>query len=78
MPPDIDYMHRVQIHVYGSGVPKPVTSFDEASFPSYVLSEIHAARFTEPSPIQAQARVCGYVVGWYRDTCLSDNRESQC
>jgi ATP-dependent RNA helicase DDX5/DBP2 len=27
------YRQRHQIHVYGDGVPKPVTSFEEASFP---------------------------------------------
>ena len=26
--------HHLRSHVYGTGVPKPVTSFDEASFPS--------------------------------------------
>ena len=38
----------------GRGVPKPVTTFDEASFPAYVLDELHRARFREPTPIQAQ------------------------
>jgi len=43
-----------QIHVTGHGVPKPVTSFQEASFPSYVLSEVQRAGFKEPTPIQSQ------------------------
>ncbi|EFJ43482.1 DEAD-box RNA helicase, ATP-dependent [Volvox carteri f. nagariensis] len=43
-----------QIHVYGDGVPKPVTSFEEASFPEYVLAEVIRAGFKEPTPIQCQ------------------------
>ncbi|GLI70066.1 hypothetical protein VaNZ11_014837 [Volvox africanus] len=43
-----------QIHVYGDGVPKPVTSFEEASFPEYVLAEVIHAGFKEPTPIQCQ------------------------
>lgn len=43
-----------EIHVTGEGVPKPVTTFEEASFPEYVLAEIQRAGFTQPSPIQAQ------------------------
>eukprot|EP00803_Ostreobium_quekettii_P004023 evm.model.scf_590.3 EVM.evm.TU.scf_590.3 scf_590:19842-25944(-) len=48
------YRRMKQIHVTGEGVPKPVQSFAEASFPSYVLSEVHTAGFREPTPIQAQ------------------------
>ena len=42
------------IHVQGSGVPKPVQTFEEASFPDYVLVETDRAGFKEPTPIQAQ------------------------
>ncbi|GBG00184.1 ATP-dependent RNA helicase [Raphidocelis subcapitata] len=48
------YRQKRQIHVYGEGVPKPVETFEEASFPEYVLSEVLRAGFTEPSPIQSQ------------------------
>eukprot|EP00878_Enallax_costatus_P000912 GHUV01001042.1.p1 GENE.GHUV01001042.1~~GHUV01001042.1.p1 ORF type:complete len:564 (+),score=126.11 GHUV01001042.1:221-1912(+) len=48
------YRMQRQIHVYGEGVPKPVTTFDEASFPEYVLAEVTKAGFKEPTPIQAQ------------------------
>ena len=41
-------------HVFGEGVPKPVLTFEEASFPSYVLSEVVKAGFTHPTPIQSQ------------------------
>eukprot|EP01023_Acetabularia_acetabulum_P061841 TRINITY_DN7524_c0_g1_i2.p1 TRINITY_DN7524_c0_g1~~TRINITY_DN7524_c0_g1_i2.p1 ORF type:complete len:624 (-),score=110.05 TRINITY_DN7524_c0_g1_i2:926-2668(-) len=43
-----------QIHVYGDGVPKPITSFLEASFPEYVMKELTGAGFQGPTPIQAQ------------------------
>eukprot|EP00913_Durusdinium_trenchii_P018938 g17796.t1 len=35
-------------------VPKPIRTFEEASFPDYVLAEIQRANFKEPTPIQVQ------------------------
>mmetsp|Transcript_6796 Transcript_6796/g.11718 ORF Transcript_6796/g.11718 Transcript_6796/m.11718 type:complete len:538 (+) Transcript_6796:133-1746(+) len=49
-----EYRAKRQIIVEGHGVPKPVTTFDEAAFPDYVLTEVLKAGFTEPTPIQAQ------------------------
>merc|ERR1719408_833802 len=40
--------------VSGRNVPKPVRTFEEASFPDYVLDELHRAGFKEPTPIQVQ------------------------
>jgi len=40
--------------VDGRRCPKPVRSFEEASFPEYVLEEVARAGFKEPSPIQIQ------------------------
>merc|ERR1719230_1658536 len=40
--------------VHGENVPKPVRTFEEASFPDYVLEEISRAGFREPTPIQVQ------------------------
>ena len=40
--------------MYGDRVPKPVMSFEEASFPDYVLAEVLRAGFKEPTPIQCQ------------------------
>merc|ERR1719408_1138961 len=40
--------------VAGENVPKPVRTFEEASFPDYVLEEISRAGFREPTPIQVQ------------------------
>jgi len=37
-----------------SGIPKPVRTFEEASFPEYVLHEISKAGFSQPTPIQVQ------------------------
>jgi len=41
--------------ITGQNVPRPITTFDEAGFPEYVMSEIRAMGFTAPSPIQCQA-----------------------
>jgi len=49
-----EYRRRREITVTGEGVPKPVTTFEEASFPEYVLGEVMKAGFTEPTPIQSQ------------------------
>ena len=35
-------------------MPNPVRSFEEASFPEYVLAEVLKAGFSEPSAIQSQ------------------------
>merc|ERR1719313_3227453 len=40
--------------VNGERVPKPVRTFEEASFPEYVLEEIQRVGFREPTPIQIQ------------------------
>lgn len=40
--------------VEGQGVPKPVMTFDEASMPQYVLSEVLKCGFDTPTPIQSQ------------------------
>jgi len=43
-----------QITIRGRDVPKPVTSFDEAGFPAYVMSEVKAQGFSKPTAIQSQ------------------------
>ena len=43
-----------QIAVQGKDVPKPVETFDEAGFPSYVMNEVKAQGFARPTPIQSQ------------------------
>ena len=43
-----------EITVQGKNVPRPVTTFDEAGFPPYVMSEVKAQGFDRPTPIQSQ------------------------
>ena len=43
-----------QITVHGKGVPKPVHTFDEAGFPSYVMNEVKSQGFENPTAIQSQ------------------------
>merc|ERR1719230_1235026 len=40
--------------VAGDRCPKPVRTFEEASFPDYVLEEVARVGFKEPTPIQVQ------------------------
>ncbi|KAK0557043.1 ATP-dependent RNA helicase dbp2 [Tilletia horrida] len=55
-PAEVDaYRKSKTMTVQGTGVPKPVTTFEEAGFPDYILREIQKMGFKEPSPIQAQA-----------------------
>ncbi|CAN8072566.1 unnamed protein product [Agarophyton chilense] len=44
-----------EITVIGRDVPKPTTTFEEASFPDYVLEQISQCGFENPTPIQAQS-----------------------
>ncbi|XP_032900075.1 probable ATP-dependent RNA helicase DDX5 [Amblyraja radiata] len=54
-PQDIEQYRRTkEITVKGLGCPKPVFSFVEASFPTYVLDILVQQNFTEPTAIQAQ------------------------
>ena len=41
---------KKQVSIEGRGVPKPVYTFEEASMPDYVLSEVIKQGFKEPSP----------------------------
>jgi ATP-dependent RNA helicase DDX5/DBP2 len=43
-----------EIVVRGDDVPKPVLTFEEASMPEYVLSEVLKCGFDKPTPIQSQ------------------------
>ena len=42
------------IRVQGKGVPKPISSFEEANFPSYLAKELADAGFKNPTAIQSQ------------------------
>ena len=43
-----------QIVILGNDVPKPCLTFEEASMPEYVLSEVLKQGFDRPTPIQSQ------------------------
>lgn len=49
------FRDKHDIRVIGKNVPKPTTTFDEASFPAYVLDQVKACGFDAPTPIQAQS-----------------------
>ena len=49
-----DWRMKNNIKIDGKGVPKPVFTFEEASMPDYVLSEVLRCGFDKPTPIQSQ------------------------
>ena len=54
-PAEVDAFRReYQMTVQGTDIPKPVTTFDEAGFPSYVMNEVKAQGFAKPTAIQSQ------------------------
>ncbi|KAJ1566233.1 ATP-dependent RNA helicase dbp2, partial [Cladochytrium tenue] len=50
----VGYRRQHEMTVFGQNVPRPVTSFEEASFPAYVLTEVQHVGFKAPTPIQSQ------------------------
>jgi len=50
-----DFRREHQIVVQGRNVPRPITSFEASSFPSTVMTELTAAGFPSPTPVQCQA-----------------------
>jgi len=42
------------IHLKSRSAPNPITTFDEASFPPYIMDQFKRCGFKEPTPIQAQ------------------------
>ncbi|ORY33034.1 P-loop containing nucleoside triphosphate hydrolase protein [Naematelia encephala] len=50
-----DFRAAKTMTIQGSNVPRPITTFEEAGFPEYVMSEIRAMGFPFPTPIQCQA-----------------------
>ncbi|CDK26112.1 unnamed protein product [Kuraishia capsulata CBS 1993] len=43
-----------EMSCYGKGIPRPITTFEEAGFPDYVLEEVKAQGFPSPTGIQCQ------------------------
>ncbi|EJD48975.1 DEAD-domain-containing protein [Auricularia subglabra TFB-10046 SS5] len=50
-----EYRQKHQMKVQGRNVPRPVTTFEEAGFPEYILGTIRAQGFSAPTAIQCQA-----------------------
>ncbi|RLM86851.1 hypothetical protein C2845_PM04G29620 [Panicum miliaceum] len=48
------YRQHHEVTAMGENVPAPFMTFEAAGFPPEILSEIHAAGFSNPTPIQAQ------------------------
>jgi len=55
---------RHDISVFGDSIPKPVLTFEESPFPTYVLEVVKKIGYSEPTPIQAQ--------GWPMACCGRD------
>jgi ATP-dependent RNA helicase DDX5/DBP2 len=54
-PNEVDAFRKEhQVTVYGSNIPSPVLTFEEAGFPPYVLQQLLAAGFPKPTAIQSQ------------------------
>eukprot|EP01083_Nonionella_stella_P163565 538705_1 len=51
---EIDAYRQHHQMTVSPGAPRPVTSFEEAGYPDYILEEIRAAGFLKPTPIQCQ------------------------
>lgn len=54
-----EYRKQFEIKVFGnsrgiSSINRPVETFNEANFPTYILKELSAAGFQKPTPIQSQ------------------------
>jgi len=49
-----DELKEREIRIMSGSAPKCVTTFDQASFPDYILDSIKKAGFDRPSPIQVQ------------------------
>jgi ATP-dependent RNA helicase DDX5/DBP2 len=50
-----DFRRSKEIKVQGRSVPRPITTFEEAGFPQYLMTSIRAQGFSSPTPIQCQA-----------------------
>ena len=49
-----EFRQKHQMTIFGQGIPKPVHSFLEASFPEYIVKVLQKQGFTNPTAIQAQ------------------------
>ncbi|SSD59125.1 probable ATP-dependent RNA helicase DBP2 [Saccharomycodes ludwigii] len=49
-----EFRKENEMTIYGHDIPKPITTFDEAGFPDYVLNEVKEEGFEKPTGIQCQ------------------------
>ena len=49
-----EFRRKHEMTLTGNNIPRPVLSFEEASFPDYLLAEVKKAGFTTPTAIQMQ------------------------
>ncbi|GMG39731.1 unnamed protein product [Ambrosiozyma monospora] len=49
-----EYRKKHDMTIAGTEIPRPITDFDEAGFPNYVLQEVKAEGFATPTAIQCQ------------------------
>jgi len=48
----------MDVEVSGRDVPKPIRSFEEGSFPEYIMQSVRAQGYTKPTAIQSQGWPC--------------------
>jgi ATP-dependent RNA helicase DDX5/DBP2 len=48
----------MDVSVMGRDVPKPIRSFEEGSFPEYIMQSVRAQGYVKPTPIQSQGWPC--------------------
>lgn len=54
-PADVEAFRRAnEMTIFGDQVPRPVSTFEEAGFPEYIMESIRDAGFSAPTPIQCQ------------------------
>ena len=52
---EVDVIRRgMNMTVYGTNIPKPIRSFEESSFPPYIMSTLKGLGFAAPTGIQCQ------------------------
>uniref|UniRef100_A0A915D5N1 RNA helicase n=1 Tax=Ditylenchus dipsaci TaxID=166011 RepID=A0A915D5N1_9BILA len=51
----MEHKSKIEVRVYGSNPPKPVTSFGHFSFDEMIMKQLRQSEFERPTPIQSQA-----------------------
>ena len=48
------FREKSRITIKSEYAPNPITTFEESSFPSYILDVVKSKKFEKPTPIQSQ------------------------